>query len=97
MSNSLPTHVIPSPSAPAVSGAKRVIERLGGKVHQAAHSDRISRPISPPGSQALELCTCNQAALADIPQPGAKPAARICIVCDAVTRWPRVLREAVSA
>lgn len=94
--NQLPTHTVPAPTAAAVSGTKRVIERIGGRVHAAPHSDRVSVVTRDGKDEREELCTCNQVAIADVPQPGLKPAARVCIVCDSLPRWPRVLREAGS-
>lgn len=99
----------PRPSPSILAGANAVVSRLGGRCHpNAVHADRIS---APEGHQKLGLTGCDhRGVLVDLPledqgilgydteaaPPPTSGPTRLCLICDAVPRMPRVLRAAVE-
>lgn len=87
-------HETPIPSADIRRISNRLVESLGGRSYpKSVHSDRLSR--LPDEKGPAELATCDhRGVVVDLPDPATGNDARLCLICDAVPRMPRLLDEA---
>lgn len=104
----LPRHTTPEPSQAIRDGAAEVVKRLGGRAYpKAIHADRVVRDEETDRTIGLAECG-HRGTLVDLPptapragilnktavQTGVRQPVRLCTICDAVPRMPRIIKEA---
>lgn len=94
----LPRGTTPEPSAKIREACNRITVSLGGRVYaQASHADRVLVVDKGESTERrVELAECGHVGtLIDLPDPGnPEKRVRLCTVCDAVPRMPRILAKA---
>lgn len=94
---SLKFAITPEPTAGIRRAVTSAVVHLGGEVHsKSIHDDRISNPKdadAPP----FALAGCgHRGTLCDVPDPGTGRDVRLCTVCDAMPRMPRIAAAAAE-
>lgn len=85
----------PTPSAAIRTATNRLVESLGGTCYpKAVHSDRLS-PAPKEGDDPIEMVSCDhRGVVLDLPDPETGEDVRLCVICDAVPRMPRIAQRA---